>query len=171
MQNLAEKLIANKDKKRSSNDSVVPTVEELPELILANHPAIYTYRGTLYHEHTPIQYRDINKIYQLVDRHDIRLNPPKAIWIYNRLVEIAPPLENRYILVSSQYVWDKDYATLIPVSEFPYLTTQSDATTKRLQQQLQQQGGEDGRMGQDLLAQTYAKPEPGGNPFSDKTLC
>lgn len=145
MQNLAEKLIANKDKKKLST---VPTVEELPELILANHPAIYTYHNTLYHEHTPIQYKDINKIYQLVDRHDIRLNPPKAIWVYNRLVEIAPPLEDRYILVSPQYVWDKDYAMLIPVSEFPHLTTQSDATTKRLQQNKpQQQGEENGRMG------------------------
>lgn len=164
MQNLAEKLIANKDKK---HPSAVPTMEELPELILENHPAIYVYHNTLFHEHTPIRYNDVNKIYQLVDRHDIRLNAPKAIWIYNRLVEMAPPLEDRYILVSPQYVWDKDSAMLIPVSKFPYLVTQSDKTTKKLQQP---QGEENGRMGQNLFTETYAEPEPGGNPLSDETL-
>ena len=155
MQNLAEKLIARKDAPKAEKNSGF-SVEDAPSIILEKRPAIYTYRNTLFHEHTPIKYNDVEKIYQLLDMHDAKLTKAQAIWIYNRLMEMAPPLEDRYILVSSRYLWDKERATLVPVSEFPDITTQSDATTKRIrQQQLQPQGEENGRMGQNLFTETY----------------
>ena len=80
-------------------------MEDVPDEIFRKHPSIYKYRGDLYHEHDRIRPADTKQIFLLADNHRLRLNQAQCAWVYNRLLERAPNLEDDCIVVSRDYAW------------------------------------------------------------------
>ena len=139
MQNLAEKLIANKDKRPKVGQI---DIEDVPDMIFQKHPSIYRIRNDLYWQHERVRPANRDQIFLLADNHYLRLTPAQCAWVYNRLLERAPNLEDDFIVVSRDYAWSKKTSQLIPLKNFAQsIITPNERTTN-------------GRMGQDLLAQT-----------------
>lgn len=107
-------------------------LEQAPERIMSLHPAIYRYRDELYYEHTIIRPGDIDILLRLLDQIDAKLTRPQALWVYNRIYEMARDLSERYVIVSVDLVWDRETTKLININEFGTMATLSDRTSKRL---------------------------------------
>lgn len=107
------------------------SVESAPGRIMQLHPAIYKFRGQLYHEHGIIKPGDIYTLYELIDLPDADLSKPQAIWIYNRLLEMAKTFSDRIIVLNNDYVWDKHLGRVIPLELLPFesFSTMSDKTS------------------------------------------
>lgn len=127
-------------------------MEDVPDEIFRKHPSIYKYRGDLYHEHDRIRPADQKQIFLLADNHRLRLNPAQCAWVYNRLLERAPALEDDCIVVSADYAWDKKTGQLIPLT--PQIITPNERTTN-------------GRMGQSMEREANGESDPGSTPVGD----
>lgn len=108
------------------------SLEKAPERIMRLHPSIYRFRDNLYHEHSILKRGDVYTLCALIDLPSAKFTKPEAIWVYNRLLEIANKMDERYIVVSQNLVWDREEAKLIPVESFDNMVTTSDATTHRI---------------------------------------
>lgn len=104
------------------------SIESAADIIFSKHPAIYKLGGQLYHEHSCIRCGDKVKLYELIDMHNARLTQAQAIWLYNRLFEMAPKLDERYLLLTTDYLWDKKTASIVPVDRGGFISTK-DRTT------------------------------------------
>jgi hypothetical protein len=104
------------------------SIESAADIIFSKHPAIYKLGGQLYHEHSVIRCGDKTKLYGLIDMHDAKLTQAQAIWLYNRLYEMAPELDERYLLITTDYLWDKKTASVVPVDRADFVSTK-DRTT------------------------------------------
>lgn len=127
-------------------------MEDVPDEIFRKHPSIYKYRGDLYHEHDRIRPADQKQIFLLVDNHRLRLNPAQCAWVYNRLLERAPNLEDDCIVVSRDYAWNKKTGQLIPLT--PQIITPNERTTN-------------GRMGQGMEREADGESDSGSTPVGD----
>lgn len=143
---LADELI-NRTKTGLSPHSDQVTIEEVPVLILRKHPSIYKHRGILYHEHKRIRPASQDDIFLLADNHTLKLTKAQCAWVHNRLLEWAPDLEEDFIMVSWDYVWNKKTGQLMRVKDFTGIITPNERTTS-------------GRMGQG------AEREADGESFS-----
>lgn len=131
--NLADKIIERKGTGPSSSYSPEPFhLETAPDRILRLHPSIYRFRDNLYHEHSILKRGDVDTLCALIDLPDTRMTKAEAIWVYNRLFDIANKMDERYIVVSQNLVWDREESKLIPVESFNNMVTTSDATTHRI---------------------------------------
>lgn len=128
---LADRLLLEQSRSVAEEEEKF-NIYKAPSIILDKHPAIYQWHGQLYHEHRVIKMGDKNYLFRLIDRPDAKLNNSQAIWLYNRLLELAPPMSSRYILVSDRLVWDKQTAELIRVELFDNVVTTKDKTTLEL---------------------------------------
>lgn len=125
-------------------------IEDVPALILRKHPSIYKHRGTLYHEHKRIRPASQEDIFLLADSHSLKLNKAQCAWVYNRLLERAPDLEDDFIMVSWDYVWNKKIGQLMPTKDFnEIIITPNERTTN-------------GRMGQSGEYETDGESWTGG---------
>lgn len=104
------------------------SIESATDIVFSKHPAIYKLGGQLYHEHSVIRCGDKAKLYELIDMHDAKLTQAQAIWLYNRLFEKAPELDERYLLITTDYLWDKKTASVVPVDRAGFVSTK-DRTT------------------------------------------
>lgn len=129
---LADKLIEKID--NGLTDRVVTpfSVGQAPYILLEKHPSVYRFRGELYCEHDIIKIGDINRLYELIDMPDASITKPQAIWIYNRVYEMAREFDSRYLLVNASYVWDTYTSQMIPVEQFDEIAVTTDKTTKRI---------------------------------------
>lgn len=64
---------------------------------------------------------------RLLDHPQAKLDYPAAAWLFERIKERAPVLNSRYILVSNEFVWDRDEAKLLPVFVPPKTTNDTKA--------------------------------------------
>lgn len=113
-------------------------IEDVPAMILRKHPSIYKHRGVLYHEHKRIRPASQEDIFLLADNHTLKLTKAQCAWVYNRLLERAPDLEEDFIMVSWDYVWNKKIGQLMSVKDFSVdIITPNERTTN-------------GRMGQSM---------------------
>lgn len=55
------------------------------------------------------------QLMRLLDHPRARLNYPETAWLFERIKERAPKLNERYIVVSNEYIWDRETARLIPL--------------------------------------------------------
>lgn len=124
---LADQLI---DKRGAASPSRRPfSLEDAPDIIFERHPSIYLHGGRLYHEHNLIRPGDIKYLFQLIDDPYAKISTQQGIWIYNRLLERAAVLDERYIVISCDMVWDRATAKIMPIGD---AITTKDNTTRRL---------------------------------------
>ena len=151
---LADELI-NRTKTGAPLHTDSVTIDEVPALIFRKHPSIYKHRGVLYHEHKRIRPASQEDIFLLADNHTLRLTKAQCAWVYNRLLERAPDLEEDFIMVSCDYVWNKKIGQLMPVKDFSVdIITPNERTTN-------------GRMGQSIERETDGESDAGGTPVGD----
>lgn len=112
-------------------------IEDVPDEIFRKHPSIYRHRGDLYHEHERIRPADHKQIFLLADNHYLRLTPAQCAWVYNRLMERAPDLDEECIVVSSDYAWDKKNGRLFPLTS-QIITPNERTTNGRMGQSAEQ---------------------------------
>lgn len=130
---LADQVIHKQNRSKYEDEKF--DILNAPDIIMRKHPAIYKSRGLLYHEHYLIRLGDVDYLLHLIDMPDAKITRGNAIWLYNRLLEAAPPLSERYMLVSKNQVWDKYTSELIPVEAFEKPATTKDKTTLRLRRE------------------------------------
>lgn len=123
---LAERLIARKSTTHRHRQF---TLEDAPDIILEKHPSIYLHGGRLYHEHNEIKAKDNLYLCQLIDEPDAKLSAQQGVWVYNRLVERAAVLSDRYIAISRDMLWDRYTAEILPLEG---VITTKDKTTRRI---------------------------------------
>lgn len=151
---LADELIS-RTKSGAPQQSDRITIEEVPALILRKHPSIYKHRGILYHEHKRVRPASQEDIFLLADVHSLKLNKAQCAWVYNRLMEQAPDLEDDFIMVSWDYVWNKRTGQLMPTKDFnEIIITPNERTTN-------------GRMGQSSKNEADGEPGTGGASVSE----
>lgn len=150
---LADELI-NRTKSGAPLQTEPVTIEEVPALILRKHPSIYKHRGILYHEHKRIRPANQEDIFLLADSHSLKLTKAQCAWVYNRLLERAPDLEEDFIMVSWDYVWNKKVGQLMPTKDFgEIIITPNERTTN-------------GRMGQGGEHEANGESVSGSAPLS-----
>lgn len=126
-------------------------IEDVPDMIFQKHPSIYRIRNDLYWQHERIRPASRDQIFLLADNHYLKLTPAQSAWVYNRLLERAPNLEDDFIVVSRDYAWSKKTGQLIPLKNFTQsIVTPNERTTS-------------GRMGQS------GEPQTNGEPISGST--
>lgn len=126
-------------------------IEDVPDMILQKHPSIYRIKNDLYWKHERLRPANRDQIFLLADNHYLKLSPAQCAWVYNRLLERAPNLEDDFIVVSRDYAWSKKTGQLIPLKNFTQsIITPNERTTN-------------GRMGQS------AEPQANGESISGST--
>ena len=130
-------------------------IEDVPDLILQKHPSIYRIKNDLYWQHERIRPASRDQILLLADNHYLKLTPAQSAWVYNRLLERAPNLEDDFIVVSRDYAWSKKTGQLIPLKNFTQsIITPNERTTN-------------GRMGQSAELQANGESVSGSTSASD----
>lgn len=124
-------------------------IEDVPDLIFRKHPSIYRIRNDLYWQHERVRPANRDQIFLLADNHYLKLTPAQSAWVYNRLLERAPNLEDDFIVVSRDYAWSKKAGQLIPLKNFAQsIITPNERTTN-------------GRMGQGGEYEANGEPVSG----------
>ena len=90
--------------------------------ILRLHHNIYMRYGRLYCGHRLLE-RNTQEALELADSPRVRLNPGQVAWIFNRLRELAPEIDETKILIADGVYWDMDKAELVDLDESIKLTT------------------------------------------------
>lgn len=106
------------------------TVEGAPDIILAKHPSIYKIRGTLYCGHDRMEQGDREQLYALIDDPNASLTRAQAAWVFNRLYEYAPDIDDRFMVVSHDYAWDRETASLVALDDLGEFITCNERTSK-----------------------------------------
>lgn len=123
---LADRVIASNEETRGRPKRDKFNIEDAPRIVFENHPSIYRVGDKLFCGNDYIRYNDKDKLYALLDRHDANLTKSQAIWLYNRLFEMAPTVDDRYIQISCDYIWDRHTGTMISTEEFGDFVTTND---------------------------------------------
>lgn len=130
-------------------------IEDVPDMIFQKHPSIYRIKNDLYWQHERVRPANRDQIFLLADNHYLKLSPAQCAWVYNRLLERAPNLENDFIVVSRDYAWSKKTGQLIPLKNFTQsIITPNERTTN-------------GRMGQGMERGADGESFFGGTPVGD----
>lgn len=90
--------------------------------ILRLHHNIYMRYGRLYCGHHLLECSTQDAL-ELADSPRVKLNPGQVAWIFNRLKELAPEIDESKILVAEGVYWDMDKAELVDLDESINLTT------------------------------------------------
>lgn len=106
------------------------TVEGAPDIILAKHPSIYKIRGTLYCGHDRMGQGDREQLYALIDDPNASLTRAQTAWVFNRLYESAPEIDDRFMVVSRDYAWDRETASLVALDDLGEFITSNERTSK-----------------------------------------
>lgn len=106
------------------------TVEGAPDIILAKHPSVYKIRGSLYCGHDRMEQGDREQLYALIDDPNASLTRAQTAWVFNRLYESAPEVGDRFMVVSHDYAWDRETASLVPLDDLGEFITSNERTTK-----------------------------------------
>lgn len=106
------------------------TVEGAPDIILAKHPSIYKIRGSLYCGHDRMDQGDREQLYALIDDPNASLTRAQTAWVFNRLYESAPDIDERFTVVSHDYAWDRETASLVALDDLGEFITSNERTTK-----------------------------------------
>lgn len=90
--------------------------------ILRRHPNLYMRYGRLYCGHRLLS-GSTQEVLELADSPDARCRAGQAAWIFNRLRELAPEIDETKILVAPGLYWDTDKAELCNLDELTKVTT------------------------------------------------
>lgn len=94
------------------------------------HPNIYIRYGILYCGHTMLT-GAISEILKLVDLPYASVGAAQAAWIYNRLIETAPEIDENKIIIGPGIYWDFDKAEICDLRDLPSIIRIKDKNVRK----------------------------------------
>lgn len=127
-ESLADKIINAAKNPSSPSDEF--TIETAPDRFFLLHPSTCRVGEYVMCDHEVLK-NDAKQLMRLLDHPRAHLSYPEASWLFSRIVERAPELNDRYIVVSEEYVWDRETSSLFPLPR-GVKTTNNKKTKERL---------------------------------------
>lgn len=90
--------------------------------ILRKHNNIYMRYGRLYCGHRLLE-GTIQEVLELADSPTARARAGQAAWIFNRLRELAPEIDETKIIIAPGIYWDTDKAEICELDDLPKFNT------------------------------------------------
>lgn len=106
------------------------SVEDYPDRFFELHPSTYMKDGYILCENE-VLCPDQKTLMRLLDHPRAKLDYAATCWLFERIKERAPILNDRYIVVSEEFMWDRVESRLIPLPPYPK-TTNNKTTRRRL---------------------------------------
>lgn len=131
MNSLADLVIGATQKTSSPSDEY--SIETAPDRFFLLHPSTCRIGEHIVCDHEVVK-DDARQLMRLLDHPRARLSYSEAAWLFARIRERAPALNDRYIVVSEQFVWDRETASLLPMT-LGIKTTNNEKTRERLNEQ------------------------------------
>lgn len=89
--------------------------------VLRLHNNIYMRYGRLYCGHRVLS-GGTQEVLELADSPKVRVSPGQAAWIFNRLKELAPEVDENKIIIGPDIFWDCDKAEIVDLDELTKIT-------------------------------------------------
>ena len=94
------------------------------------HPNIYIRYGILYCGHTVLT-GAVSEILKLVDLPNASVKGGQAAWIFNRLMETAPEIDESKIIIGPGAYWDFDKAEICDLRDLPSIIRIKDKNVRK----------------------------------------
>lgn len=131
--NLADELLKKPARARQLIDDF--SLEDAPDRFFELHPGTYKKNGMIVCENELLML-NVKQLTRLLDHPKAKLDYAEASWLYERIKERTPELNENCIVVSPEYVWVKNKSELIPVSSIQnMLSTNNRTTIERLSEE------------------------------------
>lgn len=96
-------------------------------------PSVYKIDDWMFHEHELLERGNTDQMLSLVHSPKIKITKSVAIWLYDKLYEVAPYLERRFVIVSDKYIFDTYLGVMVPIEKFnTRFITQNDSRSKAI---------------------------------------
>ena len=115
------------------------SVEEYPDRFFDLHPSTYKKDGYILCDNQVIS-ADPKLLMRLLDHPMAKLDYAVAYWLFERIKERAPVLNDRFIVVSEEYMWDRQTSQLLTLPPNPK-TTNNKTTRRRLEDERRRDEG------------------------------
>lgn len=107
------------------------SIETAPDRFFLLHPSTCWVDKYIVCDHEVVR-ADRYQLMRLLDHPKAKLNYAEAAWLFERIKERAPRFCERYIVLTNEYMWDRETSTLIPLPA-NIKTTNNRKTRERLQ--------------------------------------
>ena len=94
------------------------------------HPNIYIRYGQLYCGHKVLT-GSADEMLRLIDMPHASIKAGQAAWIYNRLMETAPEIDEGKIIIGPDIYWDVDKAEICDLSDLPSIIRIKDKNVRK----------------------------------------
>lgn len=121
-------LIIDSPKAVSHSDNF--SIETAPDRFFLLHPSTCLVDQYVVCDHEVVT-ADKYQLMRLLDHPRATLNYAEAAWLFERIKERAPRFRERYIVLTNEYMWDRETSTLIPLPQ-NIKTTNNRKTRERL---------------------------------------
>lgn len=125
MSSLADLIISTSEKSPSQSDEF--SIETAPDRFFLLHPSTCRIGEHIVCDHEVV-HDNPKQLMRLLDHPRARLTYSEAAWLFTRIRERAQALNDRFIVVSNEYVWDREAASLVPIP--PGAKTTNNRKTK-----------------------------------------
>ena len=126
-QSLAD-LILNQPQAVSQSDNF--SIEAAPDRFFLLHPSTCRVDQYIVCDHEVVT-DDRKQLMRLLDHPRANLSYPEAAWLFKRIEERAPRFIERYVVLTNEYMWDRETSSLIPLPK-NIKTTNNRKTRERL---------------------------------------
>ena len=127
-QSLADHII---DRRGSSQSDEKFSLDSAPDRFFRLHPSTCWVGDHIVCDHEVVA-GDTRQLVRLLDHPQARLDYAATAWLFERIKERAPRLNERYIMVSEDFIWDRQGSKLITIT-VPPKTTNNIKSRKRLE--------------------------------------
>lgn len=154
MTSLADKIISASLPERNESDNEKFVLEEAIDRFFRLNPSTCRVDDYIVCSHEVIT-DDPKTMVRLLDHPKAKLSFAESAWLFRRIQERAPKLNSRYIVVSNEYIWDREDSALIPII-LGVKTTNNETTRRRIYEQRQSDSGV-GKI--DVGGEVYEEPD------------
>ena len=103
------------------------SIETAPDRFFLLHPSTCLVDQYIVCDHEVVR-ADRYQLMRLLDHPKATLNYAEAAWLFERIKERAPRFSERYIVLTNEYMWDRETASLIPLP--PRIKTTNNRKTR-----------------------------------------
>ena len=103
------------------------SIETAPDRFFLLHPSTCLVDQYVVCDHEVVTVNR-KQLMRLLDHPKATLNYAEAAWLFERIKERAPRFSERYIVLTNEYMWDRETASLIPLP--PNIKTTNNRKTR-----------------------------------------
>lgn len=103
------------------------SIETAPDRFFLLHPSTCLVDQYVVCDHEVVTDNQ-KQLMRLLDHPKATLNYAEAAWLFERIKERAPRFSERYIVLTNEYMWDRETASLVPLP--PRIKTTNNRKTR-----------------------------------------